>query len=299
MSEQTAVTKRATMAPEKEARLAEIKAQNAMAAQIRGQMWAKDASHETIRAVAEYCRQNGLDPVRHVELLGGRVYLTATLYEERAAPLIQRGILIPYEPEFINADPRLDALANAGDEWAINERTRRMRLRIEHNVPEKAEAAVIQRIEIAETRRTVIGVNWCGKGLRMKTTKDGSRTWDDDPVGGAEPAKTAITRAGRRAWKQVAEVVPTFGEKFAELERQAEVTGEIIVQQIADRPEVKQIGTKGATMTVDYSEADEQPPKYDALNITPTVIDDDHNAKTQAAVRAAVERLDAELGEAA
>ena len=142
MSEQTAVTKRAAMAPEKEARLAEIKAQNAMAAQIRGQMWAKDASHETIRAVAEYCRQNGLDPVRHVELLGGRVYLTATLYEERAAPLIQRGILIPREPDFINADPRLDALANAGDEWAVNERTRRMRLRIEHNVPEKATAAV-------------------------------------------------------------------------------------------------------------------------------------------------------------
>lgn len=288
MSEQTAVTKRAAMAPEKEARLAEIKAQNAMAAQIRGQMWAKDASHETIRAVAEYCRQNGLDPVRHVELLGGRVYLTATLYEERAAPLIQRGILIPREPDFINADPRLDALANAGDEWAVNERTRRMRLRIEHNVPEKATAAVIQRIEIAATGRTVVGVNWCGGGVRQR-----------DPVGDTEPTKTAITRAGRRAWKQVAEAVPSFGADFEVLERAAEVTGDIIVQQIADRPEVKQIGTKGATMTVDYSEADEQPPKYDARDITPTVIDDDHNAKTQAAVAAGIARLDAEMGEAA
>lgn len=37
----------------------------------------------------------------------------------------------------------------------------------------------------------------------------------------------------------------------------------------------------------------------DAAEVTPTVIPDDHNAKTQAAVRAAVERLDAELGEAA
>lgn len=290
MSDATAVTttKRGALTPEKSAMLDQIKAQNAMAAQIRGQMWAKDASHETIRAVAEYCRQNGLDPVRHVELLGGRVYLTATLYEERAAPLVQRGILIPHEPQFINVDPRLEALANAGDEWAVNERTRRMRLRIEHNVPEKAQAAVVYRIQVASTGRYITGVNWCGGGVRQR-----------DPVGDAEPTKTAITRAGRRAWKQVAEVVPSFGAEFDVLEKAAEVTGEIIVQQEAERPRIAPINTKGATLSVDYSEADEQPPKYDARQITPTVVPDDHNAKTQAVASAMANGADAYGAEAA
>ena len=261
MSDSTAVTttKKATLTPEAEARIAENRARNAMATAIRGTIWSKDLSAEGVRAVAEYCRQNDLDPIRHVEVLGGKIYLTAELYRERAAPLIQRGIIVPMEPDFINADARLDQLADAGDEWAQQERTRRLRERIKHNVPEKAQAACVMRLQVAATGRTVVGVNWCGGGVRQR-----------DPVGDSEPTKTAQTRAERRAWRAVAEAVPTFGQQFAVMHHAAEVTGEIIVQdaiaEAATRPRLHGGATVGASVTADpYGHGDEMPSNEESL----------------------------------
>jgi len=240
VSDSTAVTTRSSFGPEAELRIAENKAKNRVAAAIRGTVWSKDLSAEGVYALAEYCRSNGLDPLRHIEVLGGKPYLTATLYEERAAPLIQSGALVPHEPEFINADARLDALAATGDAWAIEESTRRIRARIMHGVPEKAAAAVVCRITVAASGQTVVGVNWCGGGVRSR-----------DPVGDAEPTKTAITRAGRRAWKQVAEVVPTFGQQFASME-----TVTIAEAPIEDAP--KRIAPKSVTPDA-YGHGDEMP----------------------------------------
>ena len=259
MSESTAVTTRSSFGPDAEQRIAENKAKNRMAAAIRGTQWSKDLSAEGVYALAEYCRSNGLDPLRHIEVLGGKPYLTATLYEERAAPLIQSGALIPHEPEFINPDARLDALAATGDAWAIEESTRRIRARIMHGVPEKAAAAVVYRITVAATGHTVVGVNWCGGGVRQR-----------DPVGDNEPTKTAITRAGRRAWKQVAEVVPTFGQHFATLEQGAAETGKAIVAEaaleMARAPQLVSGSTRGSVVTSDaYGHGDDMPTPEQAV----------------------------------
>lgn len=266
MSETTAVavTKpAAVLPPDAQARIAENRERNAIVQAIRGTIWAKDLSDVQMRAVAQYCHKNNLDPVRHVEVLGGRIYLTSTLYEERAAPLIRRGDLVPHEPDHINADARLEALADAGDEWAKAEHMRRLRERIIHNVPEAAAGAVVYRITVAATGQTVVGVNWCGKGLRMKKRKDGS-TYDDDPVGGNEPAKTAITRAGRRAWKQVADAVPAYGAEFRVLEQDGAEVSDVIVQDAiatdSDRPRLHGGATIGASVTSDaYGHGDDMP----------------------------------------
>lgn len=196
---------------------------NAMVAQIRGTQWGLGADSRTTMAVANYCLQMRLDPVRHVEVLGGRIYLTATLYEERAAPLIRAGVLIPHEVEFINVDERLDVLAKDDDPetaaWAKKEKRRRAMARITYNAPDKAMAIAVKRITIAKTGKTIVGVNWCGGGTRKKWSK--GTLIDADPVGDLEPTKTAETRAGRRAWKQVADIMPAFGEEIAPLEAAA------------------------------------------------------------------------------
>lgn len=236
------------------ARIAENRERNAMITAIRGTIWSKDLSEGQMRSIAQYCHKNALDPIRHIEVLGGRIYLTATLYEERAVPLIQQGLLVPHEPQFINNDARLDELAAEGDQWAKDEIVNRKRLRIEHNAPEKADAIVIYRITVAATGKTVVGVNWCGKGLRVESKEvwaydagSGKRKptgkfedKDMDPVGGNEPAKTAITRAGRRAWKQVAQAVPTWGEHFAHLSSEAELIGDAIVEEVAQEMQLVQ-----------------------------------------------------------
>ena len=95
---------------------------------------------------------------------------------------------MPDEPDFVNADARLDDLAAKGDKWAIEELTRRIKARIQHAIPEKALAACVQRFRIPSSGAVIVGVNWCGGGSRKS-----------DPVGDAEPTKTAQTRARRRA----------------------------------------------------------------------------------------------------
>jgi hypothetical protein len=215
--EQGGVTKRV------DARLAELRERNELVAAIRGTQWGKDITPQVARAVAHYCNTNGLDPVRHVEILGGKIYLTAEFYEERGAPLLLTGAVRKADPDFINADSRLDKLAAEGDEWAVGESTRRIRLRIQHGVPEKAAAAVVQRFTL-ESGAQVIGVNWCGGTGRR------------DPVGDAEPSKTAITRAARRAWKQIAEVIPGYGAIVKPLEASARIASNEIPVEVVDAP---------------------------------------------------------------
>lgn len=203
---------------------AALRERNELVAAIRGTQWGRDTTPQMARAVAHYCHENGLDPVRHVEILGGRIYLTAEFYDEKGAALIRAGHVIPDEPDIISADPRLDDLAAKGDEWAVTESTRRIRERIKHGVPEKSLAAVVQRFRLATTGQAVIGVNWCGGNGRR------------DPVGDAEPTKTATTRARRRAWKQIADVIPEYGRLIKPIEATARVASEQLPIDIVEAP---------------------------------------------------------------
>lgn len=201
-----------------------LRERNELVAAIKGTQWGRDTTPQMARAVAHYCLENGLDPVRHVEILGGRIYLTAEFYDERGIAMIRSGEVIPDEPDIISADPRLEQLADAGDEWAIAERTRRIHERIKHGVPEKSLGAVVQRFRLRETGQCIIGVNWCGGNGRR------------DPVGDAEPTKTATTRARRRAWKQLADVVPEYGRVVRPIEASARVASESMPIGVVDEP---------------------------------------------------------------
>jgi hypothetical protein len=223
--ETTAVAKRV------DARVAELKERNALVAAIRGTQWGRDTTPEMARAVAHYCHENGLDPVRHVEILGGRIYLTAEFYDERGAELIRSGVVQPDEPDYVHADERLDKLAAEGDEWAKTEQQRRLRLRIVHGIPEGAKGACIQRFRLAETGKAILGVNWCG-GVRPKTQYGK----DADPIGEAEPTKTATTRARRRAWKQIADVIPGYGEMVKPVEATARMVSETLPVSVVEAP---------------------------------------------------------------
>lgn len=214
-----------------DAHVRDLRMRNAMVAQIRGSAWGLGIDSRVTKAVANYCLDMGLDPVRHVEVLGGRIYLTAEFYEERGAPLIRSGQVIPHEPEFINVDPRLDELIAGDDEetaaWARKEKGRRARARIEHNAPDAAVSTCVKRLTIAATGQTVVGVNWCGGGTRKKLIKDRNtgerKEIDADPIGDLEPTKTSITRASRRAWRQVAEVIVDYGRQVRPIEARAEI----------------------------------------------------------------------------
>lgn len=222
----TTSEKRRALTVEQQAVVDENRARNAVIQQIRGTIWSKEMNENQIRSLAQYARENNLDAVRHIEVLGGRIYLTAEFYDERGAELLRAGVIVPAEPDYINSDPRLAELGKQGDSWAAAEELRRKRERIRWNVPEDAKAAVVQRFVIAATNQAVVGVNWCGQKKDKK-----------DPVGDAEPSKTAQTRARRRAWKQIADVIPGYAAIVRPIEERARALPIAVV----DAPDPKRL----------------------------------------------------------
>lgn len=207
---------------------AEAQALRKMTVEIRGQQWGASCSPEVQWAVARYCLRNGLDAVRHVEVLGGRIYLTAEFYREAGAELLLDGTVVPMEPQNIAKDQRLELLSKRDDEtgaWARAEDDRRLRARIAHGVDEEAPGAAIVRF-VLRSGAVVVGVNWINPKRK-------------DPVGLSEPTKTAITRAERRAWRQVIEAVPSFRDKVQPIEASAKLATAEVAEIVTT--EVKQL----------------------------------------------------------
>lgn len=225
----TAVATTDPLAAQRAKNIAEIKQRNAHAAAIRGTQWGREATPDVVRAVAHYCTINGLDPARHVEVLGARIYLTGELYEERGASLVLSGAVVVSPPEFVHFDKRLADLAKSEDadlaQWAKAEHIRRTKARIEYGIPDDATGACVIRAKVGQTE--LVGFNWCGGASKVKRKKDGS-TYRSDPVGDAEPTKTAQSRAKRRMWRQIVVALPEYGASMGALEVSAKiVSGEI------------------------------------------------------------------------
>lgn len=134
--------------------------------------WGKEISPIARAAVARYCYELGADPLNHVYVLGGNVYLNANFYRDLCAV---NPDFVGDEVDFIHHDERATA----------EEKARRLQKRIDYGVPEKAPGAAIVTLHYKD-RDPSIGVNWAG-------------VRDNDPVGKQEPTKTAWTRAYRKA----------------------------------------------------------------------------------------------------
>lgn len=236
--------------PDVQRAIEENRIRNAAVAAIRGTIWSKDLSAQQIGAVAHYARETGIDPVRHIEVLGGRIYLTAEFYRERGAALVRAGKVQIHETEYINVDARLDAMAKDGNAWAIKEQAHRQMCRIRYNAPEKAAAIAVVRITVTDTDSTYVGVNWCG-GLSKR-----------DPVGDAEPAKTAEARAERRAWRRIVSVVPELETAVGHIEARATLVEDELAQAageasaaVTQRPARLAGGDHGGTDPYDLENA--------------------------------------------
>lgn len=142
------------------------------AAAIAETGWGKSISPLARSAVAQYLLEIGADPARHAYVLGGNIYLNAEFYKELCAA--NPDFNYP-TTDFIHHDERANA----------EEQARRKDLRVKWGVPEKAPGACLVTL-FYKSRGPFEGVNWAG-------------VRDTDPVGKAEPTKTAETRAYRKA----------------------------------------------------------------------------------------------------
>jgi hypothetical protein len=155
--------------------------------------WGKAISPVARQAVVRYCLEVGADPVRHVHVLGGNVYLNAAFWMD----------LVASNPKFIRAET---AFIHDDDRADTQERERRKAQRLLLGVPEAAKGAAVVTLHY-DGRGPFIGVNWAGAK-------------SSDPVGTAEPTKTAETRAYRRA---AMKAEPAWFRKHPKLEAAQEL----------------------------------------------------------------------------
>lgn len=204
------------------------KAINTTTRQLAGMTWGsgyqavkgEDLSGATRYAIAQLCELTGANPALHLYILGGRPYLNADYWRERTAG----------QPHFVRSEQRNlslrhieelraladQAAADGDDEEAVKlrrEARELARARSHYSPPEWA-SEVVETIIYRYRETAPLGAirtgqidgepwieevrecNWAGNRPPNKKKDGGS--YDSDPVGNAEPAKTARSRSYRR-----------------------------------------------------------------------------------------------------
>lgn len=176
------------------------------AKQIASMSWGQNLSEHSTFAIARWALEAGIDPARHIDILGNRIYVNAQFYLDGIASLAdfvrdEWEIIAPLDTRKI--DPAVVGEERAkkllAEQRAIN--ARRLALQMQYEVPPDINnfptdaAAVVVRLYFAGQAEPSVGVNWAGSRGRTKGQRGGAY----DPIGDQEPVKTAHTRALRKA----------------------------------------------------------------------------------------------------
>jgi hypothetical protein len=234
------------LTPRAQARLYEIKARNAMVVAISNESWGGKLTPIQQRAFAEYMRTFHLD-ISEVDNLGGRPYRNGRYYMRRTAELASEGRVEWYKGEHIGPDARLDAMAKAGDQWAIDEKMRRLRECIRLAIPAEATYAYVVTVKMKELSTPTEGAKWYVPGRQKmgwsKEVKGKREMVSADPVGDENPITSVETRAWRRAGRLYAAEIPELRDQEAYMEYEASETQKAVIAEAERADEVDTAAT--------------------------------------------------------
>jgi len=206
--------------------LDERKLRNMVAAKIAGMSWGGALDLEARRALADWGQQHGVDVTTEIHILGNRIYKNADYYINRAQKYVRAG-LIAIDLRYINVDRRLEEDAANTDPFytetaaeARREIATRRSLRIQFNVPEAAQSAVLCVVRFPGSGESFPAAKWCGGGTRK-----------GDPVGDGNPEATAATRAIRKALKMAVGYEPEIAIAFGEGEDEVVADVEAVIHR--------------------------------------------------------------------
>lgn len=203
------------------ARWMEIRARNALIVAINNETWGQQLSKRQAGAFAEFMRRFKLD-ISEIDNLGGRPYRNGRYYMRKTAELAAQGRVEWYKGEHIGPDARLDDMAAAGEQWAIDELSHRLRECIRLGVPGEAKVVYKVTVKMKELGLPSEGVKWWAPG-RKKKTRNGE--FNADPVGDDNPITSTETRAWRRAGRLYAAEIPELYAEEQEIEYAAAELG--------------------------------------------------------------------------
>lgn len=171
-----------------------------IAAELSKTNWGEKLDVYTRKAVAHWGMRHGIDVAQEIDILGNRIYLNARFYLRGLAHLVEAGRVDYVDLDHVEDDPRLKDFPK--------EKQRRLELRIQHGLPDKAVSAVIARVKLKGTPIEFTGAQWCGgRGQNAKGT--GMK----DPIGEERPVETSETRALRRCLRLMVTHIPSEAAK--------------------------------------------------------------------------------------
>lgn len=221
----------AALTPRARARLAEIRARNALVVQLTNESWGAKLTPLQQRAFAEYARRFRLD-ISEMDNLGGRPYRNGRYYMRRCAELVAEGRVEWYKGDHIGPHADLATLALEGDEWARGEIMRRRRERIRQDVPIEATHAYVVSVKIKEMSVPVEGCKFYVPGRKKKVWKNQKQIEvNADPVGDENPQTTVETRAWRRVGRLAFAEIPELREEEERLERAADDVEATVIEE--------------------------------------------------------------------
>lgn len=198
--------------------------------------WGKNLSDTSIRALITWGKAWDVDVATEVDILGGNIYRNANYYLRKLAEMVDLELVDYAVADYVHVDERLTA---QNTQAATLEIGRRLDERIKYGLRDESVAVCIFRIKLHALSEEMVGFAECGwKGTGRKPGKP-------DPVGEAEPVKTAATRATRRAMRQIVTHIPAFDAKEKALDEASKSIGVQLGQEIHDtKEEIKQRNEK-------------------------------------------------------
>jgi hypothetical protein len=169
-----------------------------------------------------------VDVATEVDILGGNIYRNANYYLRKLAEMVDLELIDYAVADYVHVDERLTTL---NTQAATLEIGRRLDERIKYGLRDESVAICIFRIKLHTLSEETIGFAECGwKGPGRKPGKP-------DPVGDTEPVKTSVTRATRRAMRQIVTHIPAFEAKENALDEASKALGTQLGQEIHDTKE--------------------------------------------------------------
>jgi hypothetical protein len=170
-----------------------------ISAELSKKNWGENLDVFTRKAIAHWGMRHNIDVAQEIDILGNRIYLNAKFYLRGLAHLVDAGKVDYVDLDHVEDDARLAAFPK--------ERQRRLELRIQHGLPDKAVSAVIARIKLKNVPIEFSGAQWCGG---RGTNNNGKQK---DPIGEDRPVETSETRALRRCLRLMVTHIPSEAAK--------------------------------------------------------------------------------------
>lgn len=260
-------------------------------------------SQGTRYAIAKFCAVTGANPMTQVDILGGKPYLNANFWSDKVA---NDPFFISFDQEDISPsmsvrlreqstqvrEAAADVKEVAPERYAemiqksvdfLNEATRLDDLRRQWNAPAWAQVVVLTEItrlipaapiekikegEVANINQyltTISECNWAGG--RPMQSKRGGGEYQPDPVGQAEPEKSARTRSFRRcATRSFAAWMPKFEQQVQKAQDIIEAEWDLVTTEaaaeVADLPaddEPQAVNTNGEATAAKVDDAEDLP----------------------------------------